>query len=81
MNERNEDSALKAIAHMQQGAVIDLDSSLSIFAAQWGIKFKLPLADSIMLATAYKYKATLWTQDSDFQKIDGVKYFPKRIKR
>ncbi|MCK6382302.1 MAG: hypothetical protein L6Q54_13770 [Leptospiraceae bacterium] len=34
LNERNEDSALKAIAHMQQGAVIDLDSSLSIFAAQ-----------------------------------------------
>ena len=80
-NERNEDSALKAIAHMQQGIVVDLDSNLAVFAAQLGIQFKLPLIDSIILATAYKFKATLFTQDSDFFGIDGVKYFPKGTKK
>jgi predicted nuclease of predicted toxin-antitoxin system len=36
------------------------------------------MADSIILATAREFNALLWTQDSDFQKMSGVKYFPKR---
>nr|WP_016756620.1 PIN domain-containing protein [Leptospira santarosai] len=36
------------------------------------------MADSIILATALKYKATLWTQDEDFIGLDRVKYFPKK---
>jgi predicted nucleic acid-binding protein len=35
------------------------------------------MADSIMLATAREYQATLWTQDADFESIEGVKYFSK----
>ncbi|PJZ70821.1 VapC toxin family PIN domain ribonuclease [Leptospira perolatii] len=76
--ERDEDSALKAIAHMQQGTVIDLDASISIFAAKLSKDHKLPMADSIILATARKYSAMLWTQDEDFNGLDGVKYFPKK---
>jgi len=38
---------------------------------------KIPMADSVILATAWTYKATIWTQDSDFEKFSGVKYFPK----
>ena len=37
----------------------------------------LPLADSIMLATAEQYDATLWTQDSDFKGVEGVQYIEK----
>jgi predicted nucleic acid-binding protein len=35
------------------------------------------MADSIILATAQMCDATIWTQDSDFKNISGVKYFPK----
>jgi len=76
--ERDEDSALVAIAHMQQATLVDLDSRIAIFAATLSKEFKLPMADSIILATARLNGATLWTQDEDFQSIDGVKYFPKK---
>ena len=76
--QRSEGIALQAIAHMQQGEVIALDSALAIDAAQHGIDFKLPLADSIIYATARKFKAVVWTQDADFQPLEHVKYFPKK---
>jgi len=76
--ERDEDSALVAIAHMQQATLVDLDSRIAIFAATLSKELKLPMADSIILATARLNGATLWTQDEDFHSIDGVKYFPKK---
>jgi len=73
-----EDMALEAIAHMEQGQVIALDGSLAIDAAQYGIEYKLPLADSIIYATAKKYGAVIWTQDIDFKPLEGVKYYSKK---
>ena len=32
------------------------------------------MADSIMLAAARAHGATLWTQDSDFDGLEGVEY-------
>jgi toxin FitB len=58
--------------------VADLDADLALDAARLGIDHKLPLADSVMLATARRFKATLWTQDADFKRIAGVNYKPKR---
>jgi toxin FitB len=81
LRQRDEDVALAAIAQMAQGQVIVLDSRLSIDAAYYGIKYKLPLADSIIYATAMKYDATIWTQDNDFESLKGVKYFPKLDKK
>ncbi|NOY73272.1 MAG: type II toxin-antitoxin system VapC family toxin [Gammaproteobacteria bacterium] len=75
--QRGEDVALDAIAHMEQGKVIPLDGSLAIDAAQYGVDFKLPLADSIIYATAQKFNAIVWTQDADFKSLDEVKYYPK----
>jgi len=75
-----EDAALEAIAHMQQGKIVPLDGSLAIDAAQYGIDLKLPLADSIIYATAQKFNALIWTQDSDFKSLEGVKYFSKKEK-
>jgi len=38
----------------------------------------LAMADSIILATARAYNATLWTQDEHFKDIEGVKYIEKK---
>ncbi len=75
MRQRDEGDALQAIAHMEQGKVIPLDSALAIDAAVYGLKHKLPLADSIIYATARKHRATLWTRDKDFKDLKNVKYY------
>jgi predicted nucleic acid-binding protein len=77
LRQRDEDSAIEAIAHMEQGKVAVLDSRLAVDAACLGIEYKLPLADSIIYATAQKYGAVLWTQDTDFKGLEGVKLYPK----
>jgi predicted nucleic acid-binding protein len=78
LRQRDEESALAAIAHMKQGEVIPLDAELAIDAGSYGITHKLPLADSIIFATAKKYNATVWTQDADFKGLPNVKYFAKK---
>lgn len=70
----NENQALQIVALMQQAKVVDLDISISMLSAKLSLQYKLPLADSIMLASAKYYKATLWSFDSDFKNIPGVKY-------
>ena len=75
--ERNRDDALEAIALMKAGDVIDLDDNLALVAAELSFELKLPMADSIILATARAYAATLWTQDAHFKNIDGVRYIEK----
>ena len=76
--ELGEDIALIAIAHMQQGKVIDLDQEIALSAARLSFENKIPMTDSIISFTAIKYNATLWTQDEHFQNLKGkIKYFPK----
>lgn len=77
LRQRGEDLAIQAIAHMQQGKVISLDNKLAIDAASVGVEFKLPLADSIIYATAKRYEAKLWTQDSDFDGLKNVHFYAK----
>lgn len=78
LRQRDESDALQSVALMQQGFVVDLTSNISILAAKMGIDHRLPMADSIILATARIYRATIWTQDSDFNGIDGVQYILKK---
>jgi len=78
LQQRGEKDALKAVAHMQQGHVVDLDASLALRAARISFDLKLPLADSVILATARAYKANLWTQDADFKGLEGVKYVARK---
>ncbi len=78
LRESNENFALQAIAAMQKGNVIELTTSLAIAAARYSIEYQLPMADSVILATARKYDAIIWTQDIDFKDIPGVKYFSKK---
>ena len=72
--QRDEGAALQAVAVMQQGTVIDLDASLAVAASRLSIEQRLPLADSIILATARAQAAVLWTQDSDFKGMPNVRY-------
>jgi predicted nucleic acid-binding protein len=76
--QRTEDDALRAVAVMEQGSVVDLDRATAIEAARLSILHRIAMADSIMLATAQRHRATLWTQDSDFDGLPGVKYYAKR---
>jgi len=78
LQQSDEDSGLRAVAAMCQGRVVDMDQSLALTAAKLSHKLKLPMADSIILTTARKYKATLWTQDGDFENLEGVRYFAKQ---
>ena len=77
LRESTENNALQAIAAMQKGTTVDLTPSLAVYAAKLSQEYNLPMADSIILATAKKHEAVIWTMDADFQKIKGVKYFSK----
>jgi len=77
LRQRDEAAALQAIAHMEQGHLVPLDKGLAVDAAYYGIEYGLPLADSIIYATAKKFRAVLWTQDADFKGLEDVKYYPK----
>ena len=76
--QRGEGDALQAIAVMQQGQVVDLDVPLALDSARLSIEGTLPMADSIMLATARAHSAKLWTQDADLEGLDDVEYVKKR---
>jgi predicted nucleic acid-binding protein len=80
LQQRSETEALQAIAVMHQGRVVDLNMAIALKAAHLSLELSLPMADSIMLATARQYQATPWTQDADFKSVEDVKYFPKRTK-
>lgn len=81
VQQRGEDEALQAIALMQQGKVVDLTATLALSAARLSVREQLPMADSVILATARAHGATLWTQDADFQGMQGVRYVDKRPQR
>jgi predicted nucleic acid-binding protein len=78
--QRGEDAALAAIALMQHGgAVVDLTPSIALAAARLSLELRVPMADSVMLATAREQDALFWTQDADFKDVPGVKCIPKRL--
>ena len=74
VQQRGESDALQAVALMQQGSVVDLTAPIALEAARTSAALGLPMADSVMLATARSFEATLWTQDSDFEGVEGVRY-------
>lgn len=74
LQQRDESAALNAVALMQQGTVVELSASLALSAAALGAQLKLPLADSVIYATARAHEATLWTQDADFEGLPHVRY-------
>ena len=78
LRESSENEALQAVVAMKKGEVIHLNTSLALAAARLSLEHRLPMADSIILATAQEFRATIWTQDADFKDLSKVKYFPKK---
>jgi predicted nucleic acid-binding protein len=77
--QRGEDSALQAIGIMSLGINADLTREIAVSAASISCEFKIAMADSLILATARAYGATLWTQDADFECIGGVQYIERKL--
>ncbi len=78
LRESSENEALRVVAAMQKGKVVDLTSSLAVTASKLSLEYSLPMDESIILATAREHETVVWTLGSDFKNIDGVKYLPKK---
>lgn len=70
--------AQQHIGDMKLGTVIDINESIALSAAKISHDLKLPMADSLILASARANNAILWTQDEHFKDIEGVKFIEKR---
>ncbi|MGI8905055.1 MAG: type II toxin-antitoxin system VapC family toxin [Candidatus Sumerlaeaceae bacterium] len=77
MFEDGEAAAVKAIAAMQTATVVELSQKQATRAAALSLQHRLPMADSLIVATALDYDAILWTQDAHFAAFPNVKYFAK----
>lgn len=75
--QRDESTALQYVAVMRQSTVAEFNADLALHAATLGLRYKLPLADSIIYATAQGADAVVWTQDADFEGLPGVKFWRK----
>ena len=75
--QRDEGAALQSVAVMQQGQVVELDAALALRAAALGLRHRLPLADSIVYATAQAGQALVWTQDADFEGLPDVRFWKR----
>jgi toxin FitB len=71
--ELGDEVASQALTLMQQGQVVEIDLQLVLAATRHG----LPMADSLIYATARAHSAELWTQDGHFEGLPGVRYFAK----
>lgn len=77
LRERGEEKAVQAIAIMLRGNVVDLNDTIAVQAAKVSLEKKLPMADSIVIATADAFDAVIWTQDQHFAELPQTRYFPK----
>lgn len=66
--------ALQAVAQMKQGSVVNITEDVALSAALISIRHKLPMADSLIYATARAHAAILWTQDDRLRDLPGVSY-------
>ena len=70
----DEARALQLVGQMKQGHVVDMTEDIALRAALISIKQKLPMADSLILSTAYAHRAILWTQDEHFKAFENVNF-------
>ena len=78
--QRGEEAALQAAGIMSLGQIVEVTQAIALTAAKISHERKLAMADSIILATAYTHNATLWTQDADFEHIEGVRFIPSQAR-
>lgn len=71
---------LQAVAQMAQGRVVEVSEPIALDAAMVSIRHALPMADSMIYATARAHDAVVWTQDEHFKNLPGVNYKAARTK-
>jgi len=76
--QQGKQAALEGVSQLYRGTIIAMNDGLALQAAQLSLTHNLPMADSIILATARAQNAILWTQDEHFKNIEGVKYIEKK---
>jgi predicted nucleic acid-binding protein len=76
----DEARALQAVAQMKQARVVELTEDIALKASLVSIRQKLPMADSLIYATAQALGAVVWTQDDHFRSLAGVKYREAQVK-
>ena len=73
-SQTDESTALRAVGVLRRGQLVNIDADLALAAAGVSLEVGLPMADSLILAVARHHDATLWTQDGDFEGLDGVEF-------
>ncbi len=68
------------LMQMRRGTVVPYDGQFAVDAAVLGRRHRLALADSMIFATAQQCRATVWTQDEDFETLPDVEYRPHRTR-
>lgn len=76
--ERGEDKANQAIAFSVTCVVVPLDTNIAVAAARISAQHELPLADSIVYATARTFGADVLTCDAHFKDLPNVILIEKR---
>jgi len=70
--ERGEEKADQAIAFSVTCVEVPLDTNIAVAAAKISAEHKLPLADSVVYATALAHGADLLTCDAHFKELPNV---------
>jgi len=78
LQQRGEEEALRAVSALHGGTIIALSAELAVLAAGISYELKLPMTDSLILATAQAHNAVIWTQDVDFRDLPNVKFRPSK---
>ncbi|MFA6033676.1 MAG: type II toxin-antitoxin system VapC family toxin [Myxococcota bacterium] len=69
-----EDKAMLAAAMMKKHELVPLSEELALAAGDQGLLHSLPLADSIVYATALALGARVMTSDGHFKGLSGVEF-------
>ncbi len=77
VREVGEERADQVIAYTQKCAVVPLDTTIALLAADLHREHKLATADAIVYATAQRQRAELLTCDAHFEGLPDVVFFPK----
>ena len=78
LQQRGEEESLRAVSALHGGTIIAISAELAVLAAGLSYELKLPMAHSLILATAQAHNAVIWTQDADFRGLPNVKFRPSK---
>lgn len=73
----DEGDALQAAAAMQQGKVVDLDTTAVLSAGRLSVRHDLSPSAGVVLAAARQHEGRVWTLEDELRSVEGVQYRPR----